>query len=202
METLDLKKLFKQLYQPSAKEPSWVEVPQLNYLMVDGHGDPNNSPVFQAACEVLYSLSYTLKFSIKNAEGINYTVAPLEGLWWTDDMTQFDANRKDLWKWTLMIMQPDCVTAEKVQQATVEVRRKKDLPGLEGARFETFKEGLSAQILYIGPYSAERPTILRLHAFIREAGRELRGRHHEIYLSNPGRTAPEKLKTVIRQPAG
>ena len=200
MGKVNLKKELKHLYNPSAKEISVVDVPSMNFLMIDGAGDPNVSPEYQQAMEALFSLSYALKFRIKKGIGTDYVVMPLEGLWWTDDLSQFSMTNKAIWKWTAMIMQPEYVTRELFEEALAEVRRKKGLPALDRIRFETFHEGLSAQIMHIGPYAAEEPTIARLHGFIRDNGYELNGKHHEIYLSDPRRTAPEKLKTVLRQP--
>lgn len=198
MSTIDLKKDYKHLYNQSAKEVSVVDVPPMNFLMIDGAGDPNVSVEYQQAMEALFSLSYTLKFRVKKITGVDYAVMPLEGLWWTDNHSQLVD--KSLWKWTAMIMQPEFVTAELVAEALAEVREKKGLAALDRVRFETYHEGLSAQIMHIGPYDAEGPTIARLHSFIRESGYEPCGKHHEIYLSDPRRTAPEKLKTVLRQP--
>jgi len=198
MSKVDFKKDLKHLYNPSAKEVSVVDVPPMNFLMIDGAGDPNVSLEYQQAMEALFSLSYTLKFRVKKIIRADYAVMPLEGLWWTDDPGQLAD--KSLWKWTAMIMQPEFVTAELVAEALAEVREKKGFAALDRVRFETYHEGLSAQIMHIGPYDAEEPTIARLHSFIRENGYELSGKHHEIYLSDPRRTAPEKLRTVLRQP--
>jgi hypothetical protein len=200
MPKLDLKKELKHLYFPSATEPVIVDVPTMNFLMVDGEGDPNTSEEFQDVCTVLYGVSYTLKFMLKKAKKQDYVVMPLEGLWWADDMADFMGLNKDKWKWTLMIAQPDFVTAEQVDEAMKELDRRKNPPALPRLRFESYDEGMAAQILHIGPYAEEGPTIEKLHQFIRESGHEPRGKHHEIYMSDPRRTAPEKLKTVIRQP--
>lgn len=200
MSKVDLKKDLRHLYNPSAREVSVVDVPPMNFLMIDGTGDPNVSLEYQQAMEALFSLSYALKFRVKKSTGVDYTVMPLEGLWWTDDPSQFSMDNKAMWKWTAMIMQPECVTAEMVAQALDEVRGKRGIPALERVRFETYHEGLSAQIMHIGPYAAEEPTIAQLHSFIRENGYEPSGKHHEIYLSDPRKTAPEQLKTVLRQP--
>lgn len=204
MKTLDLKKKLKHLYQPSAKQFSLVDVPSMNFLMVDGSGDPNTSAEFAAATEALYGLSYGLKFGVKQGKygdtSYDYPVMALEGLWWVDDMAHFSVDAKGEWHWTLMIMQPDIITAEMVDLACVDVAKKKALAALSKVRFEPYHEGPSAQIMYFGPFKDEGPTIARLHAFIEEGGHQLRGKHHEIYLSDPRRTAPEKLKTVIRQP--
>ncbi len=200
MSKVDLKKDLKHLYNPSAQEVSVVDVPPMNFLMIDGAGDPNVSLEYQQAMEALFSLSYALKFRVKKSNGVDYAVMPLEGLWWTDDPGQFSMSNKGIWKWTAMIMQPEYVTGQLFAAALAEARRKKDLVALDRVRFESCHEGLSAQIMHIGPYAAEEPTIARLHSFIRENGYELNGKHHEIYLSDPRRTAPEKLRTVLRQP--
>ena len=200
MAKLDFKKELKHLYRASAKKVSLVEVPPMNFLMIDGHGDPNTSPEYAEAIEALYAVAYALKFKVKREQGIDYVVMPLEGLWWTDDPAQFDMDNRDIWKWTAMIMQPECVTAEMYRDAVAEVRKKKALSALDKMRFETYYEGLSVQILHIGPYSEEGPTIAKLHNYIEEHGYRLNGKHHEIYLSDPRRTAPERLKTILRQP--
>lgn len=200
MSKVDLKKDLKHLYNPSAKEVSVVDVPPMNFLMIDGAGDPNISLEYRQAINALFSLSYVLKFRVKKSSGVDYAVMPLEGLWWTDDPSQFSMSNKGIWKWTAMIMQPEYVTGELLAGALGEVRKKKDLAALDRVRFESYHEGLSAQIMHIEPYAAEEPTIARLHSFIRESGYDLNGKHHEIYLSDPRRTAPEKLKTVLRQP--
>jgi len=201
MAKIDYKKELKHLYQPSVKEVEVVDVPQMNFLMIDGKGDPNTSQAFQDAVGALYSLAYTLKFMIKKrAAGIDYGVMPLEGLWWVDDMTQFSIKKKDEWKWTLMIMQPEVVTKELFKEAVEEVRNKKNPVALSNIRFESFSEGKSAQIMFIGPFAEEGPTIEKVHTYITENGYTLSGKHHEIYLSDMRKTAPEKLKTIIRQP--
>ena len=199
MEKIDFKKELKQLYNPSAKEVNSVDVPAMNFLLVNGEGAPT-SPQYSEAIEALFSVSYTLKFTVKKSKGIDFSVMPLEGLWWIDDMTKFSPERKDEWKWTAMIMQPKYVTANDVKLAVEQVKKKKNLPALSKVRFENFKEGPSAQIMYIGPFSAEGPTIAKIHAYIQNSGHTLSGKHHEIYLNNPATTAPEKLKTILRQP--
>ena len=172
----------------------------MNFLMIDGHGDPNVTPLYQEAVEGLFSLAYTLKFALKKAGGVDYGVLPAEGLWWVEDMAAFSLEDKAAWEWTMMIAQPEFVTAEWVERARAEAFKKKGLPALERIRFETNAEGTAAQMMHIGPYADEGPNIARLHAFIAEQGGRLRGKHHEIYLSDVRRTAPEKLRTVIRQP--
>jgi hypothetical protein len=201
MQKIDFKKRLKQLYSAPAKEPVIVEVPPLNFIMIDGAGDPNTSEEFQRAVEALFSVSYTLKFIIKKGPlAIDYGVLPLEGVWWAKDMSAFTAGDKQSWKWTLMIMQPEYVTEELFEQALEQARHKKDLPAVDQLRLESFHEGLSAQLLHVGPFSEEGPTIERLHRFIEDHGYRRRDKHREIYLSDLRRAAPEKLKTIIRQP--
>ena len=201
MAKVDFKKELNHLYNPSAKVVAIVDVLEMNFLMIDGAGNPNTAPEYQEAVEVLYSIAYTLKFTIKKGEmALDYGVMPLEGLWWASDMTQFSVDNKEIWKWTAMIMQPDDVTQALLSQALKQVGKKKNLPALSKVRLERYHEGLSAQIMHIGPYATEGPTITKLHHFIEENGYSLRGKHHEIYLSDPRKSAPEKLRTVIRQP--
>ena len=200
MEKIDYKKELKHLYRSSAKKVEVVEVPKMNFLMIDGDGGPNH-PTFQNAIEVLFPLSYTLKFMIKKSDiGIDYGVLPLEGLWWADDMSSFIKDKKDDWKWTLMIMQPELVKKEMVVKAIEEVRKKKNPVALPLVRFESFSEGKATQIMHIGPFSEEGPTVEKLHALIGDSGSQRIGKHHEIYLSDIRRAAPENWKTIIRQP--
>ncbi len=199
-EKMEWKKDLKGLYIPPAN-PVTVEVPPMNYLMLDGHGDPNHSAHYQAVIEALFSLAYTIKFAIKKAEGSDYAVFPCEGLWWVDDMRDFSTENKENWDWTMMIAQPSQVTAEWVESSRKEALKKKGLALLEQVRFEEYSEGCSAQLMHTGPYSAEGPNIARLHAYIQALGGRTDGlKHHEIYLGDVRKTAPEKLKTVIRQP--
>lgn len=201
MEKLDLKQKMKHLYQPSSKEVAQVNVPSINYLMADGEGDPNTTPAFAEVVEVLFSLSYTLKFMVKKgALAIDYSVMPLEGLWWADDMSAFSSGDKSKWKWTLMIMQPEFITKEMVSAAIADLKKKKSPVALDKVRFEGLAEGSAAQIMHIGPFSEEGPNIERLHQYIASSGHKLAGKHHEIYMSDIRRTAPQKWKTVIRQP--
>lgn len=199
LDKVDLKKELKNLYNPSSKEVTIVDVPAMNFLLVNGEGAPA-SPKYIEAIEALFSVSYTLKFIVKKAKGIDYVFMPLECLWWADDMTKFSADKKDEWKWTAMIMQPKYVTADDINLAVEQVKKKKNLSTLLKVRFESFKEGSAAQIMYVGPFSAEGPTIAKINAQIQNSGHALSGKHHEIYLNNPAKTAPEKLKTIIRQP--
>jgi hypothetical protein len=201
MEKIDFKKQLKHLYSPSDKKVEIAAVPQMNFLMVDGDGNPNTAKSFSDAIEALYPISYTLKFMVKNGEiGIDYGVLPLEALWWADDMSAFTTGEKDAWKWTLMIMQPEFITSKMVEKAKEEVERKKKPVSLPLVRFETFKEGKAAQILHIGPFSEEGPAIEKVHLFIKDNGSHPVGKHHEIYLSDLRRAVPEKWKTIVRQP--
>jgi len=200
MEKIDLKKKLKQLYQPSAKQVVQVDVPAFQFLMIDGEGDPNTSKEYAQAVEALFSVSYTVKFMVKKQpHGIDYAVMPLEGLWWADDMSVFTANDKSKWKWTMMIMQPEFVARAAIDAAIAEVKRKKALPAVSKLRLESFTEGACAQILHVGPFSEEGPTIQKVHDFIHSKSR-LAGKHHEIYLSDIRRADPAKWKTIIRQP--
>ena len=202
MKKIDLKKQFKSLYgTTTASGFVIVDVPKMNFLMVDGHGDPNTAQSYSRAIEALFSLSYTLKFMIKKGDdAIDYGVMPLESLWRTDNMADFSTDNKDIWKWTAMIMQPEWVDKKLVEEARQSIAKKKDLAALPIVRFEALNEGRSAQCLYTGPYSEETSTIKKLHQFIADNGSDLRGRHHEIYLNDARRTDPSKLKTIIRQP--
>ena len=199
MDKIDFRKELTHLYDPSVKEVSVVDVPAMNFMLIDGEGAPT-SPQYSDAIEALFGISYSLKFMVKKSSGIDFSVMPLEGLWWVDDMTKFSSERKDEWKWTAMIMQPKYVTADHVKVAVEQIKKKKDLRALQKVRFENFKEGLAAQIMYVGPFSAEGATIAKIHAYIQNSGHTLSGKHHEIYLNNPVTTAPEKLKTILRQP--
>lgn len=199
MKKVDYKKELKHLYGSSSKKVVIVEVPSMNYFMVDGEGGPA-AESYQQAIEALYGLSFTVKFDVKKGVGLDYTVMPLEGLWWAKDITAFSADRKDEWQWKMMIMQPDHVTAKHVNAATKQLREKKNPLALDKIRFESYHEGPSVQILHIGPYDDEGPTIAQMHKFIDENGYQLHMKHHEIYLSDPRRSKPEKLKTVLRQP--
>jgi hypothetical protein len=200
MTKIDLKKDLKQFYAASADTISVVEVPPLHFLMAGGQGDPNTAPAFQQATETLFRLSYTLKFMLKKEQGLDYAVMPLEGLWCADDLMAFSEGRKSEWKWTLMILQPDFVTRESVARALTLAQNKKGAPPLYAITFGRHTDGQSAQVLHVGPYAEEAATIARLHRFIREKGYHFGGQHHEIYLSDPRRTPPEKIKTILRQP--
>lgn len=200
MQKIDLKKQLRHLYHASAKAPVEVDVPAFRFLMIDGRGDPNTSPAYAEAVEALFSVSYRAKFIVKNDLKLcDYAVMPLEGLWWADDLSVFTSGDRKHWQWTMMIMQPEFVTADLIATAIAETRRKKQLPALDALRFEAFTEGRCAQIMHVGPFSEEGPTIERLHDFIAARG-SLTGKHHEIYLSDIRRADPSKWKTIIRQP--
>jgi hypothetical protein len=196
---VDFKRELRDLYLPG-REPALVDVPELAFLMVDGRGDPNTSADYADAVHALFTVSYAVKFAVKRSGVADYGVMPLEGLWWVADMATFSAEDKSAWSWTAMIMQPPPVTPELVAEMSATVAKKKALPAIGKLRFERFAEGPAAQVLYRGPYAEEGPTIERLHAFIAGLGYERAGKHHEIYLTDPTRAAPEKLRTVIRQP--
>jgi len=196
----DLKSELKELYAPPP-HPVLVDVPELSFLMIDGRADPNHIEEFGQAIEALFSVSYTLKFQIKSEDGVDYTVMPLEGLWWTTGASDgMDFSDKRGWSWTAMMCQAPVVTTRAVELAAKEASGRRDLPALAGMRLEAFREGLCAQVMHVGPHSDEGPTIEKLHAFIADQGFGLRGKHHEIYVGDPRRSAPERLRTVIRQP--
>ncbi len=199
MGKLDLRKELKQYYKVK-KRPEIIDVPPGNFLTIVGRGEPGGE-AYATALQGLYGLSYTLKFKSK-AEGRDFTVMTLEGLWWWDDPNVFDlegAPPQEEWNWKYMIRQPDFITPEMVDEVRPEVRKKRG-PAVDDVVLETFHEGLSAQIMHLGPYSEEGPTIRRLHEFILESGYRMRGIHHEIYMSDPRRSKPENIKTIIRQP--
>jgi hypothetical protein len=203
MPKIDLKKENKEFYYPSTREVSVVDAPQMKFLMIDGQGDPNTSKEYQDAMETIFPIAYKTKFASKKEKSQDYVVMPLEGLWWVDNMKEFSLDERESWEWTVMIRQPDFITENLIKRAKEEVEKKKNPPALSKIRFESFEEGLSAQIMHIGPYGeAEAPAVGKLHEFIEKEGYKIRGKHHEIYISDMRRTKPEKLKTVIRQPFG
>jgi len=198
----DYKKELKHLYSAREGEPVVVVVPKLHFLMVDGKGDPNTSHDYSDAIQALYSVAYTIKFLCKNKYGQDFGVMPLESLWWTEDMATFSEANKNDWYWTAMIMQPESVTNEQFAEAVTQIRAKKALRLLDKIRFEVYDEGRAAQVLHVGSYASEGQTIRELHAFIAQQGGTLNAakHHHEIYLSDPRRTDPSRLKTILRQP--
>ena len=210
MKTLDLKKQFKLLYQPSAKKVEAIQIPKLQFAMIDGAiekgSEPGKSPLFAEATQALYSLAYTLKFMVKKRKtnAFDYPVMALEGLWWVEDGF-FDITVKDNWFYTLMIMQPDVITKEVFEEAREQVRKKKgDSEILNKVRLAYFEEGLCVQTMHIGPYATEPATMDRMREFMEENGLKdnvgPNGKHHEIYISDPRKAAPDKMKTVLRHP--
>jgi hypothetical protein len=199
---VDLKRSMRRLYFPPSGQPVLVDVPELEFLMVDGRGAPGEK-AYGDAVEALFSVSFGLKFMIKRLDPEDdYTVMPLESLWWTKDPEAFDIESRADWRWTAMIVQPPAVTPSLVERAVVDAAAKHRSPALKKIRFEHFREGLAAQLMHVGPYAEELSTIEKLHAFIAEHDYPMRGKHHEIYLSDPRRCAPARMKTVIRQPVG
>jgi hypothetical protein len=201
VKTIDLKKKLKPFYTAKANSPCLIDVPAFGCLMVDGKGDPN-STTFQEAVGTLYAVAYGMKFAFKKEKAIDYPVGALEGLWDAKDITDFANEKRSAWEWTLLIVLPDVVTKKDVTLAVKAAREKAKFPRFPDVRFEKFSEGLCAQILHIGPYAEEAATIQTLHRFVADEGYSLRGRHHEIYLGDPRRAAPEKLRTILRHPVG
>ena len=202
-DKVDYKKEFGELYDPSRKVPVTVEVPPLNFLMIDGIDARPASRKFQNGIQALFGVSYKIKFISKKRLGSDYVVMPLEGLWWADDMDDFMKGTKKNWRWTLMIMQPWSITAEIVEEAREAAAGRASRKSLEGLRLEGFSEGLAAQIMHVGPFSKEHANITRVHEHIAGEGGIFDGavqKHHEIYLSDFRKTTPERLRTVIRQP--
>ncbi len=201
---IDFKKKFKDLYQPSAKEVVVVEVPEMQFLMIDGMGSPGDSQKYQDALATLYPVAFKTKF-LSKGKGKDYVVPPLEGLWWADDLNDYRSGNRDNWKWTMMIRQPDWITEKLIEEAIAITNDKKPelselLPKL---RLEKYLEGKSAQIMHIGPFSEEGPTVDKVHKFIEDQNGKFDGfnqKHHEIYLSDPRKAKPENMRTVIRQP--
>ncbi|MGB8214757.1 MAG: GyrI-like domain-containing protein [Anaerolineales bacterium] len=210
MEKLDLKKDLKYLYAPSAKKVEMVDVPPMSFIMIDGAIEPgqapSTSPLFAENMQAIYNAAYTIKFSLKlrKENPVDYPVMALEGLWWVEDGL-FDLQKPGNWKYTVMIMQPDLVASELFAEALVQVRKKKgDQPAFARLRLEPFREGLCVQTMHIGPYATEPETAQKMQAFMQANGFQdlvgLGGKHHEIYMGDPRRADPAKLKTVLRHP--
>jgi hypothetical protein len=200
MDKVDLRTAHRELYAPP-REFTRVVVPALAYLQIDGEGDPNTSPAYAEAVEALFSLAYAVKFASKKDLGQDFVVGPLEGLWTAADPGAFTRREKEAWSWTLMVLQPDWLTDAFVADVAEATRRKKGLPALDRVRFATYDEGECVQILHVGSYDDETPTLARLHdEYLPSHGLTFNGPHHEIYLSDVRRTAPERLRTVLRQP--
>ena len=210
MKILDLKKQYKHLYQPSASKIEIIQVPCLQFAMVDGAiekgSEPGKSPSFAEATQAMYGMAYTLKFMLKKRKTnpVDYPVMALEGLWWVEE-GMFEISFKDNWFYTLMIMQPDVVTPDIFEQAREQVRKKKgDSEMLSSVRLAGFEEGLCVQTMHIGRYADEAATVERMRAYMQENGLKdnvgPHGKHHEIYLGDPRKADPAKLKTVLRHP--
>ena len=200
MEKVDFKKSLKHLYAPNSKDFQVVDVPTMNYLMIDGHGNPNTAQAYKDAVETLYPVAYKLKFMSK-AAGRDYVVPPLSGLWWADDMSSFTDADKDAWHWTMMLMTPDWISAEMFSDVLESVKAAKNPPAINKLRLESLSEGRCVQIMHLGSYDEEAPILAQLHEqWLPENGYTEVGKHHEIYLKDPRKTSAANLKTVLRQP--
>ncbi|RFU86570.1 hypothetical protein DY218_11675 [Streptomyces triticagri] len=197
----DVKRELKPYYAPKNTDWEQVDVPPQQFIAADGRGDPNTSAEYADRVQALYAVAYTLKFMSRRTLGRDLVVAPLEGLWWADDPRTFVTRDKDAWQWRMLISQPDWITGEHIEEAVRTASAKKGLPAIEEVRRETLHESTSAQLLHIGPYDDEGPALARLHdTYLAARGLQLTGLHHEVYLGDPRRAAPEKLRTVLRQP--
>jgi len=194
---LELRKTMKEFYNPPAGEVVLVKLPPLKYIMVDGEGEPGGES-FQQAMGAIYNVAYSMKFRSKRLLKKDYDMMAPEGLWWMKG--KIDMNKRDKWLWTLMILVPDFVTPEMFSDSVAEVRSKKNPPGLERARLDTLDEGTSLQIMHVGPYATESESIAKMDAYAKEHGYKMVEKHHEIYLGDPRRAAPSKLRTVLRHP--
>lgn len=201
MTKYDVKRDLSHLYAPKNTDWEIVDVPPQQFVSITGAGDPNTSDEYANAVAALYAVAYTIKFTSKNVLERDFVVGPLEGLWWADDYTVFTTREKSAWKWQLLINQPAWITPEMIEDTTAAAMAKKNNPAIGDVRRQTLSESTCAQVLHIGPYDAEAPTLAKLHdGWLTKHKYELSGLHHEIYLSDPRRTEPAKLKTVLRQP--
>lgn len=201
MDKIDFKKEFKQYYSPKAREPEIIDMPSMQFVMVDGRGDPNKVKEFEDAVGALYSIVYGLKFGRKKSgKNPDFSAGALEGLWWSDVGEPFTVGNKDDWLWTVMIWLPDFITQAEFDEMVDLTKQKKPNPKLDSVRLENFSEGKVVQVLHIGPYDTEKASVDLMHAFASDQGYTQTGKHHEIYLGDPRRSAPEKLKTIIRHP--
>lgn len=200
MIKLDLKKEYRGLFSPAKDKFVEVFPPAMSFVKVDGAGDPNRAAAYRTAVEWLYGVSYAMKFAAKDVLNRDYVVPPLEALWWSDDPGAFVRREKDRWQWTVMIMAPEFVNDAHFGAAVAKTLAKRnDRPS--SLRFETYAEGRSLQIMHIGSYDDEGPVLKRLHDEVMPSlGVTFDGPHHEIYLSDPRKTASAKLKTILRQP--
>lgn len=198
---IDFKTEYKNLYKPTNKIWEQITVPTLSFLTLSGKGDPNTSKIYAESVQTLYAVSYAIKFLSKNTLGKDYVVGPLEGLWWADDPDDFKIGNKDRWQWTMMILKPDWIDQNTVEEMCSATSTKKQLPLAKHIKVLTCAEGLCAQMLHVGPYSEEKPKLAYLHdVYMKENNLDFNGKHHEIYLSDPRKTEANKLKTVLRQP--
>lgn len=195
----DLRAAHPRLWR-ATRTPERLDVPPVGYLAVDGAGDPNTAPEYGAAVATLYAVAYTLRSAVKAAGGEPWTVMPLEGLWWADDPGDFVRGERAAWRWTMLIAQPPVVTSEMVTDAVAAAAARGKAPAAERLRHEVLEEGDAVQVLHHGPYADEGPTVAALHAWIADAGLALRGAHHEVYLTDPRRSTPERMRTILRQP--
>ena len=201
VEKIDFRKTL-DAYRAKRGEFRIVDVPTMQYLMVDGQGDPNTSTEYAQALEALYPVAYKMKFISKRELGRDYVVPPLEGLWWADDMIAFTSARdKSKWHWTMMIMAPEWIETEVFENALAQAGARNPLERLGDVRLEPLAEGRCVQTLHVGSYDDEGPVLEQMHQeFIPAHGLQLTGTHHEVYFSDPRKTAPEKLRTLLRQP--
>jgi len=205
VEKIDLRKQLKHLYSPSVKQAQIIQVPRFQFVMIDGTVAPGTPPAeseeFQNCLQAAYGAAFTLKFMSKldKVNPIDYTVMALEGLWWVDSGV-FDFQKKQPWRFTLMILQPDHITGEMFAEAVEQIKKKHENPSLSCLRLESFEEGLAVQIMHIGPYSSEPASLEKMVTFAKDNGYRLHGKHHEIYLGDPRRANPEKLRTILRHP--
>jgi hypothetical protein len=200
MTPYDVKRELKELYAPKSREWGLVHVPPQQFIAFTGRGNPNTAPEYAQAVEALYAVAYTLKFAGKRA-GRDFVVGPLEGLWWADDPSVFTTRAKDSWQWKMLISRPDWITAQDVEEAVEAASAKKKLPAIARVRHVTLDEGTCAQVLHVGSYDDETPILATLHdEYLPDNDLAMSGLHHEIYLGDPRRTEPAKLKTVLRQP--
>jgi hypothetical protein len=198
--TYDVKRELKAFYAPKNSDWELVDVPDQQFIGIDGTGNPNTADAYARAVEALYSVAYVLKFASKRA-GRDFVVGPLEGLWYSDDPSVFTVGAKDLWGWTMLINQPEWVTADMVKEAVETALAKKKWPAIGDVRRVELAEGRCAQLMHVGSYDDEAPALARLHSdFIPAHGLRESGEHHEIYLGDPRKTPAAKLKTVLRQP--
>jgi hypothetical protein len=203
MPAYDVKRELKELYAPKNTTWALIDVPEQQFLAIDGRGNPNTADTYASAVEAVYAVAYTIKFASKRDGGRDFVVAPLEGLWWSDNPANFTNRAKDTWQWTMLISQPDWITKDMVEDAKAAALTKKKLPAMANIRHHTLHEGLCAQALHIGSYDDEGPLIATLHdEYLPAQNLRESGLHHEVYLGDPRRTDPAKLKTVLRQPTG